>query len=203
MSGLARLVPVRRRHGLLVTPSTILRWHRDPATRRWTNQCAPARPTCHPLPACAPCHPPGQRELNLGYRRIHGELTALGYLIGAYTTWKTLHSAASTPQPGEPDRRGRNLYECRHGSFWPATYFISTPSPRTGSTSSRHRARHPPRAHPRRHRPTGAWLTQQARDLPMELDEPAASDSSSTAATSSRACRISGSAMSGRPRVGC
>ena len=36
IAALARLLPVRRRHGMLVTPSTILRWHRQLVARRWT-----------------------------------------------------------------------------------------------------------------------------------------------------------------------
>jgi putative transposase len=39
---LTRLLPVRRRLGLLVAPATILRWHRQLVARRWTTQ--PARP---------------------------------------------------------------------------------------------------------------------------------------------------------------
>ncbi len=42
IAALTRLLPIRRRVGLLVTPSTILRWHRLLVTRRWTTQ--PARP---------------------------------------------------------------------------------------------------------------------------------------------------------------
>src|SRR5215213_5262532 len=42
IAALARLLPVRRRRGLLVTPSTILRWHRQLVARHWTTQ--PARP---------------------------------------------------------------------------------------------------------------------------------------------------------------
>jgi putative transposase len=38
---LARLLPARRRRGLLVSPATILRWHRYLVRRRWTTQ--PAR----------------------------------------------------------------------------------------------------------------------------------------------------------------
>ena len=34
IAALSRLLPVRRRLGLLVTPSTILRWHRDLVARR-------------------------------------------------------------------------------------------------------------------------------------------------------------------------
>jgi hypothetical protein len=36
IAALARLLPVRRRLGLLVTPATILRWHRQLIARRWT-----------------------------------------------------------------------------------------------------------------------------------------------------------------------
>src|SRR3954471_19089035 len=42
LAALTRLLPVRRRLGLLVTPATILRWHRQLVARRWTSQ--PARP---------------------------------------------------------------------------------------------------------------------------------------------------------------
>src|SRR5512132_1823080 len=36
LSGAARLLPPARRHGLLVTPQTLLRWHRQLDWRRWT-----------------------------------------------------------------------------------------------------------------------------------------------------------------------
>jgi putative transposase len=36
MAALARLLPYRRRHGLVVTPATLLRWHRELVRRRWT-----------------------------------------------------------------------------------------------------------------------------------------------------------------------
>src|SRR5215203_5020861 len=49
IAALTRLLPVRRRVGLLVTPATILRWHRLLVTRRWTTQ--PARPGRPAIPA--------------------------------------------------------------------------------------------------------------------------------------------------------
>jgi putative transposase len=36
IAALARLLPHRRRHGFVVTPATLLRWHRELVRRRWT-----------------------------------------------------------------------------------------------------------------------------------------------------------------------
>ena len=49
IAALTRLLPIRRRFGLFVTPSTILRWHRQLVARRWTTQ--PARPGRPGIPA--------------------------------------------------------------------------------------------------------------------------------------------------------
>ena len=97
IAALARLIPVRRRHGFLVTPATILHWHRRLVRRRWTTP---------PVRAGRPAIPTGVRALTVrlatenptwGYRRVHGELVGLGYQIGASTVWKILHSAGIDP----------------------------------------------------------------------------------------------------------
>ena len=45
IAALGRLLPARRRLGLLVTPATILRWHRQLVRRRWTTpHTRPGRP---------------------------------------------------------------------------------------------------------------------------------------------------------------
>jgi|SRR5205085_6708423 len=36
LAALARLLPHRRRHGFVVAPATLLRWHRELVRRRWT-----------------------------------------------------------------------------------------------------------------------------------------------------------------------
>ena len=54
IAALTRLLPVRRRLGLLVTPATILRWHRHLVRRRWTSQ---------PVRAGRPAIPTGVRAL--------------------------------------------------------------------------------------------------------------------------------------------
>jgi transposase len=96
-AALTRLLPTPRRLGLLVTPATILRWHRQLIARRWVTQ--PVRPGRPAIPA-------GLRALIMrlatenptwGYRRIHGELAGLGYQIGASTVWTILHRAGIDP----------------------------------------------------------------------------------------------------------
>ena len=85
IAALTRLLPVRRRHGFLLTPATILHWHRHLVQRRWTTP---------PVRAGRPAIPTGVRALTVrlatknptwGYRRVHGELVGLGYQIGAFT----------------------------------------------------------------------------------------------------------------------
>jgi putative transposase len=77
------------RHGLrlLVTPDTILRWHRDIARRRWAarsirgNSGRPAtRRNIRALVLRL-----ARENSGWGYRRIHGELAGLGVRVSAST----------------------------------------------------------------------------------------------------------------------
>jgi putative transposase len=88
-----------RRHRI-VTPATILRWHRDLVKRRWT------QPRHHRSGGRRT--PPELRQLVLrlaaensswGYRRIHGELAGLGHQIAASTVWSILKQAGIDPAP--------------------------------------------------------------------------------------------------------
>ena len=83
IASLLAVIPKARRHGLrlLVTPDTILRWHRDIARRRWAARSKrgktgrPAtRRNIRALVLRLARENPGW-----GYRRIHGELAGLGY----------------------------------------------------------------------------------------------------------------------------
>ncbi len=81
LAALARLLPAGRRHGLVVTPQTLLRWHRELVRRKWAQ------------PQRAAGRPPVDRrvrELVLrlahenpgwGYPRIAGELLKLGLRV--------------------------------------------------------------------------------------------------------------------------
>lgn len=74
LSALARLLSKTRRRHLFVTPGTLLRWHADLITRRWTVKRQRSRRP--------PTSPPLRRVIlrlarenpGWGYRRIAGEL---------------------------------------------------------------------------------------------------------------------------------
>ena len=136
LAALVRLLPARRRRGFLVTPATILRWHRHLVRRRWT--------TPHIRPG-RPAIPAGVRALIVrlasenptwGYRRVHGELAGLGYQIGASTVWKILNAAGIDPAPRRVGPTWAQFLHAQAQASWPATCSTSTRSPCTGSTRS-------------------------------------------------------------------
>jgi putative transposase len=78
---LARLVPQECWAAFLITPETILRWHRALVRRRWTySQRAPGRP---PLPkeTVELIIQLPRENPRWGYLRILGELKKLGVTV--------------------------------------------------------------------------------------------------------------------------
>ncbi|MEU6719593.1 integrase core domain-containing protein [Nonomuraea sp. NPDC046802] len=92
---------VLRRLRLLIRPDTVLRWHRDLMRRRHARTCRPKRPG----------RPPPVRSIRAlilrlvrenpgwGYRRVHGELAALGIKVAPSTVWEILKQAGLDPAP--------------------------------------------------------------------------------------------------------
>jgi putative transposase len=86
---------------LIVTPGTVLRWHRDIVRRRWARRSRQGRSG----------RPPRSRNVrsvvlrlareneSWGYRRIHGELAGLGVTVGPSTVWQILKPAGIDPAP--------------------------------------------------------------------------------------------------------
>ena len=99
LGAIAAALPRRRRAGWLVTPETLLRWHRRRTARHWTQPCrAPGRPCTsvelrHLIIDMATNNP------TWGYRRITGELAGLGHRIGASTVWRILKQHRIDPAP--------------------------------------------------------------------------------------------------------
>jgi hypothetical protein len=136
IAALTRLLPTPRRLGLLVTPATILRWHRQLVARRWTTT---------PTRTGRPAIPAGLRALvvRLAARTRPGA-------TGASTASSPASATRSAPPPsgrsctqpeliphlGEPVPPGRSSYERRRTRSSPATCSTLTPSPCAGCMRS-------------------------------------------------------------------
>jgi hypothetical protein len=82
LTAASRLLPRARWHASLITPATLLRWHRRLVAKRWTYRGRhgrrPIRQDIHTLvPRLAGENP------RWGYRRIVGELKGLGLIVSA------------------------------------------------------------------------------------------------------------------------
>ncbi|GAA3210624.1 hypothetical protein [Nonomuraea helvata] len=82
-----------------MTPGTLLRWHADLVRRRWTfKRRSQGRPPTRTSIRTLVLRRARENPLS-GYRRIAGELAALGYRVGASTVWLILKKAGIDPAP--------------------------------------------------------------------------------------------------------
>ena len=99
LGAVAAALPRPRRAGWLVTPETLLRWHRRRIARHWTQPCrTPGRP-CTSVELRRLIIEMATNNPTWGYRRITGELIGLGHRTGASTVWRILKQHRIDPAP--------------------------------------------------------------------------------------------------------
>ncbi len=172
LAALSRMLPKGLRVHRVVTPGTLLRWHRRMVTRKWTQPRSPGRP---PLDD-------GLAELIVrlarenrawGVVRIQGELRRLGHRVGAGTIRKILRRRR-IPPPSARDDRWRTFLRAHARSILAIDLFhVDCAFSLTRLYAAfviEHRTRRVHLLGVTRY-PDGAWLTQLARDLTADLEE--------------------------------
>ena len=175
LAALARLLPDSqlRQLRLIASPRTLLRWHAGLVRRHWA------------YPRRTPGRPKTDRTVrslvlemardnpSWGYRRIHGELAGLGRKIAPSTVWQILKDAGIDPAPRRTGQSWRAFLDAQATTILAADFFhVDTVFLRRLYVLFfiEHGTRRVHLAGITAH-PTGEWVTQQARNLLMNLDD--------------------------------
>jgi putative transposase len=175
LAAASRILPKERWSSFIVTPTTLLRWHRELVRRKWTYKAKrTGRPTIDPQ----------VRELVIrmakdnprwGYVRIQGECRKLGIRVGASTIKRLLLGEGLGPAPRRVGPSWSEFLRSQAEGVLACDFFtIETMFLRTFyvlffieiATKKLH-------VTPSTRNPDAAFVTQQARNLvAYDLDEP-------------------------------
>jgi len=160
---------------MIVTPDTVLRWHRNIVRRRWAEKSqreCPGRPRTHRNVRTLILRLAGENP-EWGYRRIHGEMVGLGIQVAASTVWEILNRAGIPPAPRRCGPTWTQFLRTQAQAILATDFFTVDLLDGTSAyvlAVIEHATRRIRILGVTAH-PNSAWVSQQARNLLMDLED--------------------------------